>query len=574
MKKLLAILLAICCVFGCTACGGNGNDNNKKKIDETKTQVYVSHFTSGYGSTWIRKMKKDFEAAYANVSFEDGKTGVEVVIDDHTTLGDAMDFHANDNYVFFLESNDYNNQAIDESEIMDITDIVNGTFDINSVAGHENTPDVDPSAREIFSKFNDTQKAALNLGTETEPAYYGIPWYEGFYGLTYDAKLFSDRSLFFDANNIIGVNAKGEHFVGDPNPSLSAGPDNVSGTYDDGLPATYEQFFTLCDEMVNASIVPIIFAGQHQFYITNFINALIVDYNGVQKERLNYDFNGTTEIVNGWNGNTPTLKEITINNANGYNIFRQPSYYYGLEFLEKLVRGNNRSYWYNESFSESYPWTDAQSKFLLANLDGEVQDIGMLAEGIWWTAEASGEFANNSLNFPNASEMERDLRWMPLPKHSSKATAGARRTTLLESQKSMMYISTETPDKYVPLCKLFMQFCNTQSSIEDFAVLTNTSRALTYELSDASYNKLSPYGKSILDMKLDTNTDVVYQFSTNPLFAYNMSTFKKHMALESFGYTYPSNALEKESGKTAKDIFTQIGNVWEANWSNNFKNYI
>jgi hypothetical protein len=198
----------------------------------------------------------------------------------------------------------------------------------------------------------------------------------------------------------------------------------------------------------------------------------------------------------------------------------------------------------------------------------------MLAEGAWWTAEAAGEFANLSANYDGASEMERDIRWMPLPKHETKATAGARRTTLLESQKSMMYISTETPDKYVPLCKLFLQFCNTQSSIEDFAVLTNASRALTYELSEESYNKLTPYGKSILDMKNSPYTDVVYQFSTNPLFAYNMSKFKKHMALESFGYTYPSNALERESSKTAKDIFTAVANNWESNWYNNFRNYI
>jgi len=531
-----------------------------------QTQLYVSHFTSGYGSTWIRKMKKDFEAAYANVSFEEGKMGVQIMIDDHVTLGDAMDFHANDNYVFFLDSNDYNNQAIDEKGIMDITDVVKGTFDINNVAGHENTPDVDPSAKEIFSKFNATQKSALNLGTETEPAYYGIPWYEGFYGLTYDAKLFNDRCLYFTKSGYISARE------GDEN--ISAGPDNVEGTYDDGLPATYEQFFALCDEMVDLNIVPIIFAGQHQFYITNVINALIADYNGVQKERLNYDFNGTTEIITGWSGNTPQLTPVTITNANGYNIFRQPSYYYGLEFLEELIRGNNYSYWYGESFSEAYPWTDAQSKFLLANLDYAVQDIGMLAEGTWWTAEAAGEFANLSANYANASAMERDLRFMPLPKHSSKATSGARRTTLLESQKSMMYISTETPDKYVPLCKLFLQFCNTQSSIEDFTVLTNTSRALTYELSDASYNKLTPYGKSILDMKNSPYTDVVYQFSTNPLYAYNMSRFKKHMALECFGYSYPSNLLESDSSKTAKDVFSQIANNWEIEWAANFYKYI
>ena len=49
MKKLLAFFLAVCVVFGCSACGGG----SEEKIDTTKTQLFVSHFAGGFGSEWI-----------------------------------------------------------------------------------------------------------------------------------------------------------------------------------------------------------------------------------------------------------------------------------------------------------------------------------------------------------------------------------------------------------------------------------------------------------------------------------------------------------------------------------------
>ncbi len=82
MKKLsacaLAATLSIACLAGCNGSGGG------LTIEESKSQLNVGVFKAGVGTTWLTNSIKDFEEYYANVSFEEGKTGVQVVPEDKT----------------------------------------------------------------------------------------------------------------------------------------------------------------------------------------------------------------------------------------------------------------------------------------------------------------------------------------------------------------------------------------------------------------------------------------------------------------------------------------------------------
>ena len=60
----VAALAAVTCMRVC-ACGGD-------KEDSTKTYLDVGVFDAGLGTVYFDEMKKDFEAYYANESFEDG----------------------------------------------------------------------------------------------------------------------------------------------------------------------------------------------------------------------------------------------------------------------------------------------------------------------------------------------------------------------------------------------------------------------------------------------------------------------------------------------------------------------
>ncbi len=563
MKKILSSVLAASFLLGSAAafvgCGGEGGE----VIDKNKTQLLVSHFNGGYGNAWINEMKVQFEEAYKNVSFEEGKTGVQVRITDHknTAINKNFDIAADDAYVFFNEAVPYN-EFIDMNKIMDITDVVNGTFDINSVAGYEDVPDVED--KNIIGKFTDLQKTALNHGTESQAAYYAVPHYEGYYGFSYDAELFDKNGYYMYDDGSFGAYSDSD--------GLSTGPDGETGTYDDGMPNTYEDFFNLCALIADEGNVPIIFSGQYQFYITNVINALITDYNGLEEERLYYTFNGTTKsYVTGFNGNTPILGEKTITNANGYDVFKQAGYYYGFHFLHEMINQNDGTYLYDQCFTDGFSHTNAQNKFLLSARTSQA-DIAMIADGIWWTTEAAGTFATMEKNYPNSSAKDRQFKFMPLPKATEEEVGSG--LTLLESQNSYAMVRKNMPEKYVPLAKLFVQFCNTEKSLKEFTMLSGLPRALNYEMKESELNTLTSFSKSVFEMKSDKNTQIAYQLSSNPLYADNTTKFNKYKSLAYSSYEFASKAMSEDSKVTAKSYFEGLANSWKTKWNDEFRAYL
>ena len=104
-KRLVSAILAFSVIASVCACrGDSGVGNNKKKYDPNKTQIQVFVYLAGYGDDWLYSLENAFEKKYADRSFEDGKTGVQVW---HT--GDMKDFNATEMQqskydIFFLEN--------------------------------------------------------------------------------------------------------------------------------------------------------------------------------------------------------------------------------------------------------------------------------------------------------------------------------------------------------------------------------------------------------------------------------------------------------------------------------------
>ena len=83
--------------------------------------------------------------------------------------------------------------------------------------------------------------------------YYALPHYSVYQGLMYNIDLFEKKGLYFAKetdNGNDGFVVKGEE--------KSCGPDGVYGTSDDGLPSSYEEFFKLCDYMVQRGVTPFV----------------------------------------------------------------------------------------------------------------------------------------------------------------------------------------------------------------------------------------------------------------------------------------------------------------------------
>ena len=151
------------------------------------------------------------------------------------------------------------------------------------------------------------------------------------------------KSLYVSSPEDGEIVVDGHKFICDAN--ISAGPDNVPGTYDDGLPATYEEFFMLCDELYKGGIDPVIWSGEYQFYITNTINALITDFNGYENEKLFYNYEGKTDkYITGWeaDGVTPKLGEKEIELSNGQKqLVTQGNWQTLIESLDNPVDRKN-----------------------------------------------------------------------------------------------------------------------------------------------------------------------------------------------------------------------------------------
>ena len=71
-KKIVSNVLCICALATSlaplSACNRGGQYD--EKVDEGKTQLYVSNYDGGFGSQWLMDLKEAFETANAGVSFE------------------------------------------------------------------------------------------------------------------------------------------------------------------------------------------------------------------------------------------------------------------------------------------------------------------------------------------------------------------------------------------------------------------------------------------------------------------------------------------------------------------------
>ena len=73
------------------------------------------------------------------------------------------------------------------------------------------------------------------------------------------------------------------------------GPDGKPNTYDDGLPATFAEFYALCDYMTTVGVTPFVLPGSIVACETLMLYQLYADYEGRDNFLLNYTFDGEAD---------------------------------------------------------------------------------------------------------------------------------------------------------------------------------------------------------------------------------------------------------------------------------------
>ena len=574
MKKLLAFVLALTLGLSLVACGNPFEDdgeggNEQKQEDKTKSQLNISCWDGGFGVEWLESIGHRFEETYKDHSFEPGKVGVQVWVT--PTKGNVYDSFASsivaaDNDIAISEQCNYNGFVVKKTAV-DITDAVTTPLteygETRSIADKLSTAD-----REFYGVASDT--------------YYGLPWYESTSGFQYDKDLFEEELFYFAADG----EGDSDGFIKRSDTKRSNGPDGIYGTDDDGLPATYDDFFKLCDRVAEQDMVPVIWAGAVQVYINNLLLALIADYEGYDQMSLAFNLDGTaTNLIDSIDADgTVHFKAPTeINNANGYLMRSSAGYYYGLKFLERLLttkKADGHTYKYfdeSKSLSDTRSQKQSQSDFLRGRYSSNLQTTAMTIEGTWWYSEANATFKQMA-SIPGASAIERNIGFMPMPKVDKDHLGPA---TYINNWMTSVNVSAAIDSAKIPMAKQFIRFMHTDKSLSEFTRITSGVRPFSYELTAEDEPLTSPYAKDVLKIHNNNtpeNPTIVNPWSRNNLVLNNLADFMINdqifnCKIGNDSYNMVSNAIIKY-GISAKDYYYGITNYYsQAMWNNAYSRF-
>lgn len=383
---IAAALAAVTCMSVC-ACGGD-------KEDSTKTYLDVGVFDAGLGTVYFDEMKKDFEAYYANESFEDGKTGVVLrPTKKNTEFNPAQLLTSMKDYqpvLYLLNTGDY--EAFTSAELFtDVSDVMTEKYldengEIAKDTGKTATQSIEDT---MLDGYSDVFK-------KDDGKYYAVPFMYSAPGIIFDADLFDEQSLYFKADGTVGANAADLAAQ-----NCSAGTDGKSGTYDDGLPATWEQFLMLLSAIRNKGLTPFTWAESPSTYqISRVFNIIHANYEGYDDFMLNYSLSGTDNELG------------EINDSNYDKLLEQEGRKAAIKAFYDITK-NAGNYSVKAAPAGGNTHTTAEREFIQSKRYGT--RIAMFVENSYWEQEARSVFDGEPQPEQNGYG-KRNFKYLTMPK--------------------------------------------------------------------------------------------------------------------------------------------------------------
>ena len=550
MKKVLSTLMATvlsltaCAALG--ACGGKENDPNT---------IYVYNFNGGYGSAWLEKAKIAYETLHPDITVKINKQKPLSALS-------STDVATGRDELWFSDMTPY------------YTFWADGVVD--SISTALTTPNPYDDGKTIESKLSDSQKQFFKINGGD---YYAVPHYSGFMGLVYNVDTFEQNGFYIkkDKPNVPYAQDPDGYFTSYPD-EFSDGPDGEDGTYDDGLPATYEEFLYLLDFMSRCGLMytdgksPLIGTGaNNEQYFGETMYSFMTDYMGYDQMMLNFTFNGNAtslgKIVDG--EFVLDSQPTKIENGNGYELARQAGKYYTYDLFNKIFSNKN---YYDETVMASSTFTVQDASRRLAR--GEA---GVLMEGVWWEGDSENVFWNLG------QKTKHDYRFAVMPFPKATADKVGTKTTLYDHLFSTCFMKKGLSEDKKAKVYDFIQFVYSDAQLVEFTATTGTLKALNYEIPEPALAGLTHYEKTLVDYY--QKSDVLYPCSSNPLYVNNNNTaFRSYyyMAGEVNGKSYENpityfvddriNGVVKNF--SAIDYFNGSVNYYKGTWAKSFGEYI
>jgi ABC-type glycerol-3-phosphate transport system substrate-binding protein len=514
-----------------------------EKVDPNKTQFHIGNFDGGYGHTWLEQAVEKFEKKYENESFESGKTGVQIWINNAKDEYNSYEFFTTISGLeqdFFVAP-----QPRDEIINGELLIPINDLLDESMAEFGEN--------KTIRQKLADWYKEAYLISDvandQNEETIYYLPTAEAYFGdIVYDVDLFEKEGYF--------IKEGGGWTSGVAN-DKSVGMDGVKGTYDDGLPTNEDEFFALLDEIEGA--IPFTWAGQYPAYMNAFVFNLFCNYDDGVGQKLYNTLDGEYVI----DGET-----VTFNGYNFTDTQRLPGRLAALEVVEKLI--DNTSYYSGKAFNKTQSHIQAQDEFLLSAKQGT--PIAMLIEGTWWESEASETFNSMAQTDAKYGKNERRLGLMPVIRPDG--STGTKTNFITSAQALFINGNTE----HVELAKKFMMYLLSDEIRELFTNVTGCPSPYDYQLSNTTYENLSHFGKNLWE--IHTNKDGKFNFVTENR---TSAAYKKNAAQYPYNFqaqvgddltSCPFTYFKFTSGATSMKYFQGMQDLAKKRYDDYFAKYV
>lgn len=517
-----------------------------------ETQLRVQNFEGGYGRVWLDNAVKRFEKLYENYEFEpgSGKKGVDVQVTStiNGTAGSQIATSASDNehHIFFTEDVFYYD-VIRYNAGADITDIV--TEQLSEYG----------ETKSIEDKMDTSVKDFFNVDATATPTYYALPHYFTYRTFYYDVDIFDRYGFWLLADGRFAGQKPGYNAskLGATGWELSQGIDGDNGHEFDGLPATYDEFFNMCEYMLSCGVIPMHTYGSG-YPLNQTIYSAWAQNEGRESFLQTFNPVGTSNrIIQSIDGNgTPTLfPENTM--VDPYNVQAQLGKYQALQFAKRLAEGTESEpkYFHDFSFSPAENNIQSQYTFIISAIIGK--PIAMYADGIWWENEATeaGTFADSTY-LGSLPKEERRYGVLPMP-FAKESMIGNKWTINSNCNLSLSFINGNIKDQNIlNTAKMFLRFLHTDEELQNFSIQTSTLKPFKYTIPENKMENMTYYGKQILSLTNNPNVDIVYTYS--PYLGYMQDHTYYYPGEIGFGNTDVMRYFFRNTDKTVADLFWEL----------------
>ncbi|MGM9666331.1 MAG: ABC transporter substrate-binding protein [Eubacteriales bacterium] len=512
-------------VFGITGCGpsnSGGGGGGNQSADPDKTQLSIGVYDGGLGSDWTRAVADEFEKMYANVSFEEGKMGVQVMIygkgekanyEPSVLIPNIQNKIATDDV--YLTANSALYQFINAGICEDITDTL--TEKVYAENGELATGDEEKK----LSILDKMDNYFVESYKQSDGKYYAFPFEDSVFGIVYDADLFEKKGW--------------------------------------KVPSTMSEFYALLDKMTKSNVTPFTWTGSNDFYFTPITTAIVAQYEGIAGADQNLFYNGT-------------FHGTEITEQNGYLLAGQQGKLEALKFLRQIT--SNTRYYSSMAFGGSQGHLDAQAEYILSiekAANGGGNRIAMILEGEWWENEARGTFNEMGSSDEDMGYGKRNFKLMPMPTIDGQKSD--KKVLASFSNGSVAFINKNSTKK--ELAKLWIQFMHQNSSLATFTTYTGSVLPYSYTLSDEQYNSMTPFARSVWDLRHDENV-VIYRTSNKSNFARFAEITVGGVGSEIETETMTTSALRTfylNPTLTAEQYFESSKEYYQNNWAASYNKY-